>query len=515
MPITTTARRRQFTLAGNGSAATTGGITAVSRASNTMEVFWVGPQGSVQDAYYYDGAGWRGFTLAGNGSASPRGGIKAVSRASNTMEVFWVGAQGSVQDAYYYDGAGWKGFTLAGNGSAATTGGITAVSRASNTMEVFWVGPQGSVQDAYYYDGAGWKGFTLAPAGSASITGGIKAVARASNTMELWWAGADNSVQDAYFYNNTGWNRFQLEPAIPANPAAATAYSAPPAGTSLYNGGAPSYLDVTQGAVGDCWLLSSLAEAAFRQPSLITSMFTYDGTTVVNGSSVGMYTVRLFDTKGFPVFIQVDASLPSGGSYYDRVTNGLGTKSLWVALAEKAYAMANGMGYVTTSNPNQNSYAALNGGWPSWALSAITGRPAAEYNTNTNDIVSAWNSGKLVVLCTSTPTSSYIVGSHCYAMVGYTSGAAQPFKMYNPWGTDANGWAPGNANTKFGLFTANAAFIAQNFTKESFGSASNDGKVVSLTTVESTTTHRDAARRRGGTFVVSVFAPKFSMLLHA
>jgi len=49
-----------------------------------MEVFWVAPDGSIQDRYFYDGAGWKGFTLAGAASASKTGGIAAVSRSSNT-----------------------------------------------------------------------------------------------------------------------------------------------------------------------------------------------------------------------------------------------------------------------------------------------------------------------------------------------------------------------------------------------------------------------------------------------
>ena len=91
-------------------------------------------------------------------------------------------------------------------------------------------------------------------------------------------------------------------------------------------------------------------------------MFTYDGTTVDNGATVGLYTVRFFNTSGSAVYVKVDTELPSGGEYYDHVRNDLGTQALWVALAEKAYAEANGLGYVTTSNEYQDSYNALDGG---------------------------------------------------------------------------------------------------------------------------------------------------------
>ena len=232
---------------------------------------------------------------------------------------------------------------------------------------------------------------------------------------------------------------------LPANPAANTGYSPAPAGAPLFNNGGPSYLDVEQGAVGDCWLMASLAEVAARDPQDIRNMFTYDGTTVDNGATVGLYTVRFFNTSGSAVYVQVDTELPSGGEYYDHVDNDLGTQVLWVALAEKAYAVANGLGYVTTSHEYQNSYNALDGGWPSWALQAITGKPAGDYSINSTNLVSDWNSGDLIVLCTSTPTSSYIVGSHCYAVVGYNASSSQPFEVFNPWGTDSSGWAPGQS----------------------------------------------------------------------
>ena len=73
-------------------------------------------------------------------------------------------------------------------------------------------------------------------------------------------------------------------------------------------------------------------------------MFTYDGTTVDNGATVGLYTVRFFSTNGSAFDVKVDTELPSGGEYYDHVGNDLGTQALWVALAEKAYAEANGLG---------------------------------------------------------------------------------------------------------------------------------------------------------------------------
>src|SRR5712691_1135926 len=145
------------------------------------------------------GAGWNQFQLAPINSASDvsHDAIKSVSRDANTMEVFWIGADGSIEDASFYEGQGWNRFQLAPPGSASRTGGIAAVSRAPHTMEVWWIGQDGSVQDAYWYAPGPWHQYELAGPGSASYYGGITAVSRAPNTMELWWVTPDGGVQDA------------------------------------------------------------------------------------------------------------------------------------------------------------------------------------------------------------------------------------------------------------------------------------------------------------------------------
>jgi hypothetical protein len=149
----------------------------------------------------------------------------------------------------------------------------------------------------------------------------------------------------------------------------------------------------------------------------------------------------------------------------------MGTQTLWVALAEKAYAEANGLGLVTSADLDRGSYDALNNGDPAWALQAITGIPANGSGINISTIAADWSAGCLIVLCTpDTPSSSYIVGDHCYAVVGYNAYAesGDPFEVFNPWGSNSLWWpaSPGVTGTKYGLFWANAAFISQNFSSQ-------------------------------------------------
>jgi len=277
----------------------------------------------------------------------------------------------------------------------------------------------------------------------------------------------------AYNAAGTTWANYQSattqNTVVVDHPAADTAYS--PVSGSLFGANGPSYLDVQQGQVGDCWLLASLAEVAARDPSDIRNMFTDVGSTMESGSVVELYTVRFFNQAGAPGYVTVDTELPSGGGYYDHPANGV----LWVALAEKAYAEANGAGIVTTQYVGSDSYAALAGGLPAWALQAITGKSASSFAINPTNIAAAWNAGQLIVLGTSNPSSSYIVGGHAYAVVGYSSSSNTPFEVFNPWGTDSSGWAPGQTNKIYGLFFASAGFLSQNFAAQTFGTGTAAG----------------------------------------
>jgi hypothetical protein len=252
-------------------------------------------------------------------------------------------------------------------------------------------------------------------------------------------------------------------------PDAAGTYR-PAQGTLFGAGGVPRFWDVFQGTEGDCWLMASLAEVAARQPAVIQSMFTYNGTLLDNGQQVELYTVRFYNSNGAPVYVTVDTELPDGGARYTR-PHGV----LWAALAEKAYAEANGAGLVSSQNVGTDSYDALDGGYGKWALQGITGRPATDDGLNPGDVASAWQAGKLIVLDTGSPSSSFIVGNHVYAVVGYNPASQQPFEVFNPWGTDANGWAPGHANTIYGDFVADGNFLASNFDGQTIAGAASSG----------------------------------------
>jgi hypothetical protein len=284
---------------------------------------------------------------------------------------------------------------------------------------------------------------------------------------------------DVGAYNSTGMSWANCQSGTTSggavtvdHPAAAAGYT--PVSGSLFGAGGPSYLDVHQGYVGDCWLMASLAEVAARDPADVQNMFTAAGTAVENGSVVDLYNVRLYNSDGVAGYFTVDTELPAGGTYYDQATDGV----LWVALAEKAYAQANGTGWVTTSFEGSDSYDALNGGDPGWALQAITGKPTTDFVSNPSSIAAAWNAGQLIVLGSSSNANDNLIvgdseGTHAYAVVGYTASSSTPFELYNPWGISSvvGSTVTFNGSQVYGgLFYADANLVAQDFAFQSVGS---------------------------------------------
>jgi len=106
----------------------------------------------------------------------------------------------------------------------------------------------------------------------------------------------------------------------------------------LFASGGPSMNDVNQGYLGDCYLLSGLAEVAYQNSSLISSMFTANGN--------GTYGVRFY-VNGQAEYVTVDSSLANGGNIFNH-----GGSDIWASLAEKAYAQLQASGVVTGNSVN-------------------------------------------------------------------------------------------------------------------------------------------------------------------
>jgi hypothetical protein len=197
-------------------------------------------------------------------------------------------------------------------------------------------------------------------------------------------------------------------------------------------GSGPTYTDIKQGEVGDCYYLAALGEVVSRNPSAIRGMF------IDNGD--GTYTVRFYHS-GVADYVTVDKYLPVSAdgtfayaSFQASASNP--ANKLWVGLAEKAYAELAESGW-SRSSSTANSYNAINLGWEGDAVHQITGRVETyQVISNTSitltNLVNSFNSGKMIGLDSKPTTSPDVVANHVYVMIGYSSGM---FRLYNPWGS--------------------------------------------------------------------------------
>ncbi|MFH2202219.1 MAG: C2 family cysteine protease [Elusimicrobiota bacterium] len=222
--------------------------------------------------------------------------------------------------------------------------------------------------------------------------------------------------------------------------------------------------DVAQGYLGDCYYLASLAAVAQKKPQVIQNMIkdnkdgTYTVTLYTDDDRDGKLTAEKFVIDNqFPVtgsggaaFAQVNKEAVGPGAMSKFLLSGLTrigveeqksksllsrlglyrneeeVQELWPLIAEKALAQA-------TSNGSYNIIG--NGGYPSAALSDITGQASVDL-TDMSVKNMAQMDGKGYAMVASSkpdPGNGKIVGGHAYAIteVDVEKGTVT---LFNPWG---------------------------------------------------------------------------------
>jgi hypothetical protein len=240
---------------------------------------------------------------------------------------------------------------------------------------------------------------------------------------------------------------------------------------SLFQNGV-AYTDVSQGAVGDCYFMASLASVAQRTPSAIESMF------IDNGD--GTFTVRFYQSATMTQYVTVDRYLPTRDAAGDRLFASYGTDNdnatneLWVALAEKAYAQINESGWIIQDGTN--SYQGISGGWGANGIAHITGLETFQSpmqaaitigisstklptTLSSSQVIAKLAAGKLVTLTSNVETSNTsIPGNHVFTVTGYNATTGK-FSVFNPWGYDRSAGSlaawPAEMNLSWGEIVMN------------------------------------------------------------
>lgn len=185
--------------------------------------------------------------------------------------------------------------------------------------------------------------------------------------------------------------------------------------------------DVRQGALGDCWLISTMQGVAAANPQLIEQNIRDNGD--------GTYTVTLYE-NGKPVEVTVNDEFPAvqGDPTY---ADNEGDRELWPLLYEKA--MAEHMG---------GSYEDLDSDWPSKAIEAITGEEVKTYDEGWlpwdnkdlpphSDLRSTLADGGVIIASTNgdgdKASDGALVSNHAYSVTGIDSDGN--VTVQNPWGS--------------------------------------------------------------------------------
>ncbi len=277
---------------------------------------------------------------------------------------------------------------------------------------------------------------------SSVALGDLAVGSNATQLAELtgkWFLGTDLPSSTV---SMSGFSPFDISYAISAGP--------------LFGAAGPKMSDVNQGDLGDCYFLSSCAEVANQDASIISSMFTNNGN--------GTYGVRFY-VDGVADYVTVNASLAGGGDDFNQASD------IWASLAEKAYAQFQTISLETGNSVNYgNSYSTIgNGGDPADALEALTGASAfadyyasgsswtaygqnasLAYTSETGDETSANVLTSLlsdlaarddVILDSNTDATDSsgritLVADHAMSIYGYDSSTGM-LEIRNPWGSEA------------------------------------------------------------------------------
>jgi hypothetical protein len=207
----------------------------------------------------------------------------------------------------------------------------------------------------------------------------------------------------------------------------------------------PSYLDVNQGKLGDCWFLATLAEVARQDPSAIKSM-------IVDNDN-GTFGVRFY-VRGDAQYVTVNDELPTASEPHAAngsdllFANGANGKPLWAELVEKAFAQLNAEPDAVhghTLNEPINAYEGIEDGHPGDALAEITGQDSHTFGykelvSHAAEIGAAFDSHKEVELFLGDFRVGYqnkshnLVENHVFEVIGYDA-RTEAFELHNPWGS--------------------------------------------------------------------------------
>jgi uncharacterized protein YukE len=193
---------------------------------------------------------------------------------------------------------------------------------------------------------------------------------------------------------------------------------------TLYPSGAPSAADVTQGSIGDCWLMSALAAMAVSDEGRKKIM------SMIRVNDDGTYTVTFADNEAVVVSGELYVDIKND-PIYAQGAGFFGINESWVQIIEKAYAARSPKGFPSLDGGDQIDALKVLGGYKTATLDL---NPSFSFDPSDADIIKAirkaLDSGKPV-----TATSHVEGGTHAWTITDVRDGFVY---VRNPWGGNQN-----------------------------------------------------------------------------
>jgi len=241
------------------SADPSGGLAALARLPGIIDVFFIGSDARLWTTWWTEPGGWVGSPIqlgAGLPALDPHGGVSAVSRASDTIDVFVVGQDGHVYTLWWTESGGWatSGLDITNAVVAANPSSRTAsVARQPDALDVAFIGTDGIPYAAAWDPSTGWApphaiGGVGVP--QASLMAGPAIVARRRDVLDVFWVSQDSRLHTAWWTASAGWSPVSIQI---GDPSIALSQQATPAAVARQPGILDVFVSDANGTVQATW----------------------------------------------------------------------------------------------------------------------------------------------------------------------------------------------------------------------------------------------------------------------
>ena len=237
--------------------------TEEGSGDNGLDAFWVGPDGGVGTSWanpVVDSGNWRpAFSIASAGSARADSPVASVVRYGNSVDVFWIAPDGSIHTTWSnpgVDSGNWHSpFAMTPPGAARAGSPLTVITRYTGALDVFWIGPDGAIATNWanpQVNNGNWHTpFPITPAGASRANSPLAAITRLAGALDVFWIGPDGAIATNWAnpqINNGNWHT-----PFPITAAGASRANSPLAAVTRLQGALDIFWIGPDGAIATNW----------------------------------------------------------------------------------------------------------------------------------------------------------------------------------------------------------------------------------------------------------------------